>query len=299
MAATSRPKATSIVPIQIPEFATIKHKGEVFRDGWISMMMCGKSGCGKTQLMAELIPYISDCVKTVIIATKVVANPFHLAIKAWCGKTGRPCAIVHDPQVLQSTIEKLREGGHIVRCKKEVLLIFDDFAINGRSDKKSENAVVTAFTQWRNIGINIVVVCQDASMVATQCRNCTNLRVLFASASKDAIRTFMKDVQDRVWAPELLKDLIRYIGSVPYTYIMVKENPLEVCVGKGTVHRTVMTDKDVEVPTYEDLMDELGAKSMPEARQIAFNEQVKAGNTAQELEEPPKGEGIRPRREGY
>jgi hypothetical protein len=284
----AQPRTQGIVPINIPEFQSIQHKGGVFRDGWISMMMCGKSGCGKTQLMAELIPYISDRIVTVIIATKVKENPFHQAIKDWCKRTGRCCGIVNDPNALQMTVERLRSQGFIVRCKKELLLIFDDFAINGRSDKKSENAVVTAFTQWRNVGINIVVVCQDASMVATQCRNCTNVRVLFASASKDAIRTFMKDVQDRVYAPELLKDLVKYIGSVPYSYVMVKEGPLEVCVGKGTSMSLVMTDKSVEVPTYEDLMSELGASSMPEARQIAFDEQRRAGNTATELTKRPR-----------
>jgi hypothetical protein len=151
--------------------------------------------------------------------------------------------------------------------------------------------VVEAFTRWRNMGVNFIIVCQDASMVATSCRNCTNMRALFNSASQTALRTFNKDIVDRVADPDAYHELIRYVCSIPFSYLLIRENPLEIAVGKGVSTRRVMSDTSVEVPTYRELMRELGAKSPSEMTRITRGLQQDMGNTAHQLGGGPGGDG--------
>jgi hypothetical protein len=270
-------------PIVIPTLPKLTHKSPLYRDGWISFMICGKSGCGKTSLMAELVPGISDKIRFICIATMVYRNPFHLAIKDWAAKTKRVCVISSSPEDIRGFVEGLHRQGWLQPGEQELLLIFDDFSINHRSGSKPENLVVEAFTRWRNLGVNIVIICQDASMVATSCRNCTNMRVLFNSGSKTALQTFTKDMIDRVPDAYVFHDLIRYITSIPYSYILVQENPLEVSVGNGVDLKKVMNESNVLVPTYRELMAEVGASTPAELREMSVGMQKKMGNTAPEL----------------
>lgn len=274
---------SSLEPIHIPVLPKLHHNSSLFRDGWISFMMCGKSGCGKTSLLAQLIPGISDDIRFICIATLVYRNPFHLAIKEWAEKTKRVCVINDDPDKIREFVTTLHRRNWLIPGRQELLLIFDDFSIHNRSTSRYENLVVEAFTRWRNLGVNIIVVCQDASMVATSCRNCTNLRLLFNSASRIAIHTFLKDVVDRVADSGVLDDLVKYITSVPYSYILVQENPLQVSVGKGVDVTNIMTEHSVSVPTYQELMHEMGAGSTQQLEALSESMQKEMGNTAPQL----------------
>lgn len=274
---------TKVPTIEIKHLPKIHHNSDLFRDGWISFMLCGKSGCGKTSLMAELIPGISDSIRFICIATMVYRNPFHLAIKEWCEKTHRICVISDDPERIRYFITQLHRNELLIPGEQELLLVFDDFSINNRSGSRHENLVVEAFTRWRNLGVNIVIVCQDASMVATSCRNCTNMRVLFNSASKTAMHTFIKDVIERVPDAHAFQGLVKYIMSTPYTYILVRDSPLDISVGKGTSMKKVMDESSVDVPTYEELMKEIGVSSERELSEKSKEMQKSIGNTAEEL----------------
>jgi len=251
------------------------------------MMMCGKSGCGKTQLMAQLVPGISSLVKFICIATHVYRNPFHLALKNWATQQKRICVILDQPEAIESYVKDLHEQGWLMPGKQELLLIFDDFAINRHSRSKDGNLVVEAFTRWRNLGVNFIIVCQDATMVAPSCRNCTNTRILFNSASRDAIHAFSKDVNDRVADYKVYSDLITYITSIPYSYILLKENPFEVSIGKGPESRAVMTDHSVDIPTYGEILREMGAGSQAELDAVSRHMQKRMGNTAVQLTQTP------------
>jgi hypothetical protein len=274
--------------IRVPELAKLTHRSPIYRKGWISFMLCGKSGCGKTSLMAKLVPGISEKIKFIVIATQNEGNPFHLAIQKWAKENKRLCIINSKAEPIRRFMEEIHRNGWLVPGKQEALLIFDDFAIDKRSGRSQENLVVEAFTRWRNMGVNFIIVCQDASMVATSCRNCTNMRALFNSASKMALSTFNKDIIDRVADPDVYSDLVRYVISIPYSYILIRENPLEISIGKGMESKRVMGDNSVDVPTYRELMSELGARTPSDMSRITRGLQQDMGNTAHQLGEGKK-----------
>lgn len=284
-------KVVELVPnkgskkIIIPVLPKLHHKSPLFRDGWISFLICGKSGCGKTSLMAQLIPGIAKEIKFICIATVVHRNPFHLAIQKWADQNKKSCVISSSPDKIREFVVSLHDGGWLIPGKRELLLIFDDFSIHNRSGSQHENLVVEAFTRWRNLGVNIIIVCQDSTMVAPSCRNCTNMRILFNSASRSAIHTFTKDVIDRVPDQNIMMDLIKYITSIPYSYILIQEGPLEVSIGKGNETRKIMTEHEVMVPTYHEIMKEIGATNKTDLKKKSIQMQLGMGNTSSKLED--------------
>lgn len=273
--------------IAVAESPKLAHTGPILRPGWICGILCGKSGCGKTSLLLDLIPQLAAGVKMIIIATRVHANPVHLAIKQWCEERKRRCAIADDPLAIESGVDELRDGGYLVPGSKELLIIFDDFSIHGKSPAPYQRLVVSAFTRWRNLGINVITVCQDITMVDPMCRNCTNMRVLFNTGSKSKLDTFIKDIREIVPSAEVLKQLLRFIVEVPFAYVLVREGPFEVSVGRGPRGQTkitpVMSLDAVAVPSYQEVLREMHASSSEELERVAARAQRAMGNTAPEL----------------
>lgn len=280
--------------IQIEYGPKIKHVSPFYRDGWISMMLCGRSGCGKTSLMSLLIPGISDKIRIVCIATLVYNNPFHLAIKKWCEDTKRVCVINDDPEKIRRFVTEARQMGAIRPGEQEMIIIFDDFAIHNRSDRHRENLVIEAFTRWRNLGVNVVVVCQDATMVAPQCRNCIGIKILFNS-DPHSMYSFNKNVLSLAPDPENYQELMRYITQVPYSYVVVRDGPFDVSVGQGRSIRPVMTAKSVIVPTFKEIMSEIGVRTPEQLDKKTREIQKRIGNTAHQLEGPAEDEVDAPR----
>ncbi len=73
---------------RVPVISTLRdrHKSKYFPDGHLSMMIVGKTGCGKSFLLRELIPQIAH-LSQIIMCTKIQGNPVCAAIKKYCENT--------------------------------------------------------------------------------------------------------------------------------------------------------------------------------------------------------------------
>ena len=273
--------------ITIQDVPRLQHEGPILRDGWICTIICGKSGCGKTSLLIDIIQKTSPAVKIIVIATRVHNNPVHLAIQQWCKAEKRKCVISDDPLGIEQGVHRLQREGFLQPGISEMLLIFDDFAIHNKSPQMFQRVVVNAFTRWRNMGVNVIIVCQDITMVDPMCRNCANIKILFGSGSKSKIDSFLKDVRSSAPDEAVLNELTHYVNNTPFAYLLVRDAPFDVSVGRGprgaTKVSTVMTIDDVIVPSYREVMKELHVNS-PGAMQSTTTEiQKEMGNTAHEL----------------
>jgi hypothetical protein len=261
----------------------VKHKNPLFRDGWMSMIICGTSGCGKTSLMAQLVPGISDTVKFITIASRVKGNDFHLAVKKWAESKHMIYVWHDDPIKLAAYIEALHDGGFLIKDEQEMLLIFDDFAPPATLSKdKRVQLVVRAFTTWRNYGLHLIVVCQNASMVPQDSRNCLTLRMMFESDARP-MQNFRDGFIGLLPDKDVYHNLEKYVCCVPWTYICYRKKPLEIGIGKGTSIRKVMDQNNVDIPTYNELMKEIGAVTPHDLDTMTMKMQKKIGNTAPEL----------------
>lgn len=268
--------------IEIPKLPTIKHSSPFFRDGFLSMTIVGKSGCGKTQMLASILPGISPSIKTVIIATVVKNVPVHLAIKEYFTKKGIYSAISYDPMELRGFVEYAEKIGH-VSLERQGLIIFDDFN-TGRATGPYWEFIIHAFTKLRNSGWNFIILSQQPSFIPTIVRNCTTSRILFDCYSKSALSTFTRDVVDRIPDRGAYDTLLDYIQKVPYSYVLVQEHPFEVSAGSLDKFRPVMNENIVMMPTLRELMSEMGVKSREALDTKSARLQAQAGNTAPQLD---------------
>lgn len=84
--------------VSVPITPREQHISDIFPPGHLSIMIVGKSGCGKSFLVRELVPNIGN-ISQVIMLTKIINNPVSLALKQWCEHTpihSRPIG-KHDP----------------------------------------------------------------------------------------------------------------------------------------------------------------------------------------------------------
>jgi ABC-type dipeptide/oligopeptide/nickel transport system ATPase component len=267
--------------INIPKHPEISHRSDFFRPGFLSLAIIGKSGCGKTHLLASILPGLSENIKTVVIATVVKAVPVHLSIVDYFRKHKVYSTIVHEPEealALVKTCEDLK----YVTPQRQGLLIFDDFNI-GRATGDYWDFTIHAFTKLRNIGWNFIILAQQPQFIPTIVRNCTTARILFDCYSKQALLTFTRDVADRIASQDAYDTALDYIRAVPYTYMMVREHPFEISAGKLGKTRTLITESSVVIPTLNDLMKEMGVSSKAQLRDESQRAQLKAGNTSELL----------------
>lgn len=267
--------------IVIPSLPVIKHQSPFFRDGFLSMVIIGKSGCGKTRMLASILPGISTSIRTVVIATVVRKVPLHEAIKEYFNKKGFFSGIAHDPMEMRAFVTLCEDLGQVT-IAKQGLIIFDDFN-TGRATGPYWDFTIHAFTKLRNTGWNFILLSQQPSFVPTIVRNCTTVRALFDCYTKSALQTFTRDVIDRIPDRKAYDTCLDYIQSVPYTYLLVQEHPFCVSAGKLESFRPVMDERQVIMPTLHDLMREMGVHSKEELDEKSAQLQIKAGNTSERI----------------
>lgn len=270
--------------ISIPRLPVIIHESPFFRNGFLSMTIVGKSGCGKTEMLANVLPGISKSIKTIVIATVVKNAPAHNAIVNYFdGHNGRRCGVCADPDKLYELTERAEDTGE-VSLSKQGLLIFDDFNI-GKATGKYWEFTVHAFTKLRNSGWNFIIIAQYPTMIPPVVRNCTTARVLFACPKKSALTSFTQDVAERVPDRPAYDAALRYIMEVPYTYMMVQDAPFQISVGKGSKMKPLITQRDVIIPTLRDLLSELKVSTRSELDEKTKRLQKETGNTSEYLDE--------------
>lgn len=267
--------------IPVPSLPVIRHASPFFRDGFLSMTIIGKSGCGKTRMLASILPGISPSIKTIVIATVIKGVPLHIAIKNYFQKKGLLCGIEYEPDTLRRFVQMAEEYGQ-VSLDKQGLIIFDDFN-TGRATGPYWDFTIHAFTKLRNSGWNFIILSQQPSFVPTIVRNCTTSRVLFDCYSKSALTTFTRDVADRIPDRNAYNSLLEYIQRIPYSYILIQEHPFEVSAGSLDKFKPVMNESIVMIPTLHELMTEMGVKTREQLDKKSASLQLQAGNTATQL----------------
>jgi energy-coupling factor transporter ATP-binding protein EcfA2 len=271
----TKPKGKGIIYTD-PE--PIEHKG-FFRPGFLSAVIIGKSGSGKTRLLTEILPLISDRIKTIIIATVIRGNPMHQAIVDFFNKKrGYISGIIHTPEELHQFINECEKLNHVSLEGNQGLIVFDDF-----SYKYGDNYtqfMIHAYTRLRNAGWHFITMCQYPTMLPPVIRNNSTFRIFFDNYSKSALDCFQKDIVGRVASIDALSTLIHYIQSVPYTYLLQQENPFTISAGKLLDVKKILTSTDLDEPSLDQIEKELGVKSKDELKKRTAYLQRQAGNTS-------------------
>lgn len=264
------------------ELADIVHDGDFFRNGFINLIMIGKSGCGKSYLTRLLVNKLSPAVRTIAIATSVTGVPFHDSILQEAANRGCQPIRCHDVDFLMKQIKQCHDN-KLVTASKPGLLIFDDFTDVTVARGPCYNAMTFAATKLRNQGWLMIFITQDPARLPVPVRSSSTAQIFFDSYSRSNLRLFMQDIIDRIPDGRLAHVMIQFIRQQPYRYIMTRQYPFDICVGKGAVYKKVADERDIEVPTVEAMLYELGVDSLKEMEDKTKRLQRNAGNTSGRL----------------
>lgn len=259
----------------------IRHKTPLLHDGFVSMLVIGKSGCGKTKFVETLIPLLSDSIRTIIIATIIHGVPLHRQILEYCKRKNIYGGISYDPDELREYVDISAEN-NAVNMQKQGLLLFDDFN-DGRMRGPYWDFAVHAFSKLRNLGWNFIIIAQYPTFIPPIIRNNSNCRVFFDCYSSSANRAIASDLKSRVEDPSVLPTLFEYIRAIPYTYLLVQDRPFTISAGELDKAKAVVKEGDTVIPTYNEILNELGVSSAEELDKKSAYLQAKAGNTARRL----------------
>lgn len=264
------------------ELADIVHDNDFFRNGFVNLLMIGKSGCGKSYLSKLLMGRLSPTIKTLIIATSVSGVPYHDQILREYSARGATVARCHEADYFTDQVEICRKN-RVVTPNQPGLIIFDDFTDIKVARGPCFNAMAFAATKLRNQGWHMIFITQDIGRLPIPVRSSSTAQIFFDSYSRSNIRLFFQDIVDRLPDPRLKPLLIRFIRNQPYRYLMTRQYPFDVCVGRGLTYHKVADEKDVVVPTVEGILGELDVESMEELEDKTKRLQRKAGNTSENL----------------
>lgn len=270
--------------INIPSTPTLHHKSPILRDGFVSIMVIGKSGCGKTNFIVSLIPHLSDDIDTYIVASVIRDAPAHKSIVEYCQNQGHIAGTCNSPDELRQAIIKCKDEGFVTPARQG-MIIFDDFNI-GCPRGEFWDATIDAFTKGRNNGWNFIIIAQYPTFIPPIIRNNTTCRVLFDCYSDYAGAAFLKDIRTRLPDIDAYHTLVKYTQSVPYTYIMVQDRPFTLAAGSLDKAKIVMDERSVKIPTMNEIMSELKVKTPEELDKKTAYLQAKAGNTSYNLLRP-------------
>jgi hypothetical protein len=259
------------------------HDNDFFRKGFINAIIIGKSQCGKSYLLKQLIDRFSKNIKTAIIATSVDGVDHHKEILEKFARKGCQVAKYLTPDNLMKAIQKCYDQ-QIVSPTRPGVIMFDDFTDITTARGPCFNTMAFAATKLRNQGWHVVFITQDITRLPIPVRNSSTCQIFFDSYSRSNIHNFLKDITDRVAAPEYMDLIIRYIRNEPFRYILCRQYPFDICVGKGLEYKKVMSESSVEIPTLKDIKEELGVKSIPELKKKSAYLQKGAGNNSRTLD---------------
>lgn len=256
------------------------HDNDFLRPGFVNLIMIGKSQCGKTYLVKQLIPRLSPKVRTLIIASIVRGIPHHTEIRQqWLAQRHGAVAQHDNPKTLQQQLDYYMERGEVSPSRQGVIL-FDDFTDTKQIRGPYFQMMVKCATTLRNLGWHMIFITQDPARLPIPVRNSSTCQILFDSYSRSNIRLFTQDIIDRIPIDDLFDMLITYIRRERFRYIMTRQYPFDVCVGKGMNYKRAVTENDVIVPTMAEIITDLDASSREEAVRMAYRLQEEAGNTS-------------------
>ena len=182
-----------------------KHNSDLIPNGAFRLAITGLSGTGKTQFLLSLLPLINDCLKWVIVCSRVKENSIHEAIGAWCESHNKFYFKATDDEQAQKAIEiavagiaKIRSGTRGDRDEKPRdpvecmgICVFDDFSsLKGRVNSSNDGYIdttVQTFNFLRNYAVASVIISQYSWSIPQRCMTSVNMIVCFRSSSKSSL----------------------------------------------------------------------------------------------------------------
>jgi hypothetical protein len=220
-------KKTGLTRIKHKDEKQIKHPKDVFKilvPGSNRVLICGRSGSGKTTMCLSLLTMMATPTHLIIFTT-IEANPVHKSIKRWCKKKDIKYIIGYDPSEFNEIIAPIIQEK---KRKDHIIILFDDFSDNKTSkDSPYNNCLLRAFSKYRNYNVSCINITPDYIDHKTTIRNSASISVLFPLQNSHSVLQWKKNLFNAF--PDIsntqFQEWYNYILQHPYTFIMFCQHP--------------------------------------------------------------------------
>jgi len=193
------------------------HKCKYFPDGYLSFVIVGQPGSGKSMLLLSIIPNIED-LKAIVIVSRVGRNQVYDAIEGYCKDQEIDFQIFNEPDTFNACLEDMTEEYEPTDHK---LIVFDDFSPKGTQLSAYTKAMENVSMIMRNYGFYSIYITQSATNVPTIVRNNATVRITFNMSDTYAKNSYTHDfINDGYGDKEDMKYLMDALQKHQHSFIM-------------------------------------------------------------------------------
>lgn len=215
----------------------VKHRSKYIADGYgCFILICGRTGCGKTVVLRTIAPMMSDDIKYIIIASRVRDNPVHKVILEWAKSKGKKGIMVHEVDEYNEAI------GETINNKKKndgMLIIFDDFTEYKTRQNEFTNAQVVSFSQLRNYNACGISIQQQYCSFDTFLRCNSKIKIIFPMCDRHSVIAVRQEFTNlfgyakKEELDKIFNDWYDYICNNKFKFLCMYSDPPKLTLGFG------------------------------------------------------------------
>jgi hypothetical protein len=273
--------------IPVTDTFQCEHKNKtLFPVPYCSTIIYGASGTGKTRLLCQILPALSDKIHILLIASCVNGNQVHQGLMDYYQKKHWIVGKFESPTPLLESLKTLVANKELTH-EKNGLIIFDDWNPGAKGMLAYKSAMDMVVSQYRNHGLHVVILTQSPQMISTATRNNCSTVITFQLQNKTCrtVHGWDCNVPDREEYHDLMDDLDQFI-ELPYCFRWHTQRPLTIGCGIGNRMEVLADHNSIKVPNVRETMARLYVDNQKELNQKAASLQKAAGNDAPQLSSP-------------
>jgi len=281
--------AAQIIPVSDKCVATAdtfrcEHKNKVlFPLPFASAIIYGGSGTGKSRLLCQLIPALSDQVQGLVIASVQKNNEIHYGLLVYAQKQGWDAVLCNTPQELLGVLDTAQKTGRLSHARN-FCVIFDDWNPGAKGALLYKSCMDQTCALYRNAGCHIFVITQSPQMVSTSVRN--NMTTVFTFQLPNHTCKGVQKADVAMPEGEEFEELAHALAEfheIPYCYTFHTARPFQVGFGIGNQVVLAADRNSVRIPNVRECMAALVVKSRRELSAKASATQKEMGNDSTRL----------------
>lgn len=217
--------------IKRPKDEVVHHKSKFLKDNSNFIAITGASGTGKSVSLLTILPFFTNFLKYIILASCKYQDPAHKAVENYCKHEKIEYHYVHEPEecgtAIADTLDQKKENEHM-------LVIFDDWNTNytSKGEDPYNNLMIKVFAMLRSSNCSAIAVTQTYYNIPPKVRENLSMRIVFALGNVLSIRIMLDDIcglfintENERTLKQDIKKIYQKVFDKPHEFLVVISNP--------------------------------------------------------------------------
>lgn len=202
-----------------------QNPGSLLPPGNLCIQIVGRSGCGKSYLLGQIIPQISH-LASVCICSTMFQNTVYDRVEEWCDRKGIMYRLAANPGEAQEALQEILDDPMWEEDPtKWGVVVFDDFSERGGGSQRDAytDFVNGMATRFRNKCQHFIFITQTPTGVPVKYRNNVNVRYLFTVGEQHGFRSIVGDLKmlHVVRDKEFFEEVFEIVSRSKHGHLMI------------------------------------------------------------------------------